>query len=206
MLLRRIGAEGPRCLIFVFPKYFLDRFNGSPQASLAVFDPVERVVGALRRQLDFGSTPLAAYKERAKEIRKGVVPETFFTSHLRCGFWSPVDETVLGVNARHNNRGKRGKSLASMGHATLSLSGWYIPCRAPLQVHWCCLLMGVSPAWLNRVNGRSEKVTGLNLRHTRREDRAWLTAPSLEWRMNEAMEELWDVGGVKSLPQIWLIS
>jgi hypothetical protein len=51
----------------------------------------------------------------------------------------------------------------------------------------------------------SKKVTRLNLRHTRREGRAWFTAPDLEQGMNEAIEECRDAGGAKPLPRIWLI-
>ena len=76
-----------------------------------------------------------------------------------------------------------------MSHAIFGLWGWYIPCHAALRVR--CFLMDGSPTELNRVNGRSKKVTILDLRHTRREGRAWLSCPSLEWRMNEAMKEDW---------------
>ena len=51
----------------------------------------------------------------------------------------------------------------------------------------------------------SKKVTRLNLRHTRREGRAWFTAPDLEQGMNEAIEERRDAGGAKPLPRIWLV-
>jgi len=51
----------------------------------------------------------------------------------------------------------------------------------------------------------SKKVTRLNLRHTRREGRAWFTAPDLEQGMNGAIEECRDAGGAKPLPRIWLI-
>jgi len=51
----------------------------------------------------------------------------------------------------------------------------------------------------------SKKVTRLNLRHTRREGRAWFTAPDLEQGMNKAIEECRDAGGAKPLPRIWHI-
>jgi hypothetical protein len=90
-LLRVLGAKRPR-LIFLFPENFFHGVNGSPEAALTVFDPVKRVVGALRRQLDSCATSFAAHEQWAKEVREGVIPEPLFTVLLRCRFWSPVNK------------------------------------------------------------------------------------------------------------------
>ena len=158
------------------------------------------IIGTFRRQLDSSAATFTAYEKRSKEVRERVVQETLFTLLLCRGFWSPVNETVrrVSVNDKVSVSGE-GKTLTRTSRAALGWRGWYIPCRAAVRVHWCA-----GPAKLKRVNGRSKKVTRMNLRHTRREARAWFTAPDLEWGMDEAIEECWDAGGVRCLPRIWL--
>lgn len=191
VVLRKFGAKRPRLIfLFLFPENFFYGFERPPETALTVFHPVKRVVRALWRQLDSCAAPLAADKKWTQEVHEGVIPKTLFALLLRCRFWSPVDEAALWELAHICQ--ERGNIITS---TSLGLWEWYIPCRAAQRVR--CFLMDVSPAQLNRVNGRTKRVTSLDLRHTRREGRAWFTAPGLEWRMNEAMEEHRPAGGVK---------
>jgi hypothetical protein len=93
VLLRKLGAKRPRLIfLFLFAENFFYGFKGPPEAALAVFHPVKRVVRAFWRQLDSCAAPLAAHKKWTKEVCERVIPETLFALLLRCRFRSPVDE------------------------------------------------------------------------------------------------------------------
>jgi hypothetical protein len=86
-----LGAKRPR-LIFLFPENFFHGVNGSPEAALTVFDPVEWVVGAFWRKLDPCATPFAAHEQWSKEVREGVIPKPLFALLLCCRFRSSVNK------------------------------------------------------------------------------------------------------------------
>ena len=59
-----------------------------------MFDPVERIVGAFRRQLDSRAAPFAAYEKGTEEVGERVILKAFFALSFGCSFWSPVNKTA----------------------------------------------------------------------------------------------------------------
>jgi hypothetical protein len=83
---------------------------------------MERVIAALRRQLDSSSASFTAYEKRSKEVGERVVQETLFTLLLCGGLWSPIDETVRGVSVKDKVLGE-GKPLTWTSRVVLVLGG-----------------------------------------------------------------------------------